>query len=469
MMSRCTPDWRRVARGSIRSGCRVGLAIALAVLGLSSLAIATTVRAADSIMPGCRSPAWAGASARPIGSVHIDPATNWQPVGGEIRFTVESPTASLTKADLRVCFRWHREDRAVNAQIDVGDDYVASIPVRIIEANTNKIVAAAVVPDLGDPPDAWQGPGTTTGFAIVPEADIRILVAGEGIAGDAWDIARRIGVTSRLWAAIGALTIVAVLYLLLLLLKRRAFENINVHTVLFLVSTARNYASLSQLQIMLWTFVVLGSVVYVMMQSGNLVPISAGTLVLLGISGVAVVGSAMQSSKSESVANAPRLLVGGMAPAHTLGIEGDFYLDTSNKTVHERDSSGWRLVRTIAGANLSTGVAAPAAAAIGNDGDVYVDTATGTIYRMSGGAWTDVGVSVFRLSSAERPKWRHLVEGERGTIDPPRLQMLLFTVITAVFVVLNVATSSSIPEIPESYLALMGISNGIYLASKFTR
>jgi len=88
---------------------------------------------------------------------------------------------------------------------------------------------------------------------------------------------------------------------------------------------------------------------------------------------------------------------------------------------------------------------------------------------MTGGAWTDTGANLFRLQSAEQPKWRHLVEGDRGTIDPPRLQMLVFTVITAVFVLLNVASSSSIPEIPQSYLALMGISNGIYLASKFAR
>jgi len=451
----------------VREFGRLGLAVAF--LCASCCAAAIAAGAADSVMPGCRSPVWTGATVRPIGSVQIDPATTWQPVGGEIRFTVESPTASLTKADLRVCFRWHREDRTVDGHIDTGDDYMASVSVRIIEANTNKIVAAAVVPKLGERPNAWQGPGTTTGFGIVPQADMRVLVAGEGIAGDAWDISRRIGVTSRAWAAVGALTIVAVLYLLLLLLKRRAFKNVDVHTVLFLVSTAKNYASLSQLQIMLWTFVVLGSVVYVMMQSGNLVPISTGTLVLLGISGVATVGSALQSSRSETVANAPRLLVDGAAPANTLGIEGDFYLDTASKTLHERDASGWKLVRTLTDGNLSTGVAAPGVAGVGSNGDRYVDTTTGVIYEKAAGTWTNTGVNVFRLPSAERPKWRHLVEGDRGTIDPPRLQMLVFTVVTAVFVLLNVASSSSIPEIPESYLTLMGISNGIYLASKFTR
>jgi hypothetical protein len=467
MMGSCIGSRRphRLARAAVRLGVRTGVVMAL--LGASGLAITTAVSAADSVMPGCRSPAWGGASARPIGSLQIDPATNWQPVGGEIRFTVESPTTSLTKADLRVCFRWHRDDRTADDRIDVGADYVASIPVRIIEANTNKIVAAAAVPELGERPSAWQGAGTTTGFGIVPEADMRVLVAGEGIDGDAWDITRRIGVTSRPWAAIGALGTVAVVYLLLLIMKQRIYKRTKIHTLLFLVCTARNYASLSQLQVMLWTFVVLGSVAYVMMQSGNLVPISAGTLVLLGIAGAATVGASLQSSMSDAAAKAPaRLLVGATPPADTLGINGDFYLDTAGKSVHQRDASGWALVRTLDGGSVFTGPAAPVAA--GSDGDSYVDASTGAIYRMSAGAWTDTGATVFVLAIPEQPQWRHLVEGDRGTIDPTRLQMLVFTVVTAIFVLLNVAASSSIPEIPQSYLTLMGISNGIYLASKFT-
>jgi hypothetical protein len=170
---------------------RCGVAISIAVLGTAGVAVGAVAQTGDSVMPGCRSPAWGGASVRPVGSLQIDAATIWQPIGGEVRFTIESPTASLAKADLRVCFRWRREDRAANGRLDIGDDYVASVPVRIVEADTNKIVAAAVVPQLGERPDAWQGPGTTTGLGIVPEADMRVLVAGEGIVGEPWDISRQ--------------------------------------------------------------------------------------------------------------------------------------------------------------------------------------------------------------------------------------------------------------------------------------
>ena len=452
-------------RWCTRLRCWVGISIA--VLGTVGVAAGAVAQTSDSVMPGCRSPAWGGATVRPVGSLQIDAATIWQPIGGEVRFTIESPTASLAKADLRVCFRWRREDRAANGRLDIGDDYVASVPVRIVEADTNKIVAAAVIPQLGDRPSAWQGPGMTTGLGIVPEADMRVLVAGEGIVGEPWDISRQIGVTSRIWAAIGALAIIAVIFLLLFLAKRRIYRKTRIHTVLFLVSTENNYASLSQLQVMLWTFLVLGSVVYVMMQSGNLVPISAGTLVLLGISGAATVGSALQNTMSESKAKAPpHLLVGAAAPTAAVGMDGDLYLDTSGKAVHLRESGAWRLVRTLDGGAMLTG-AAPAAG--GNDGDIYVDTSNGAIHRKVAGAWIDTGDNALRPPSPERPQWRHLVEGPGGTIEPTRLQMLVFTVVTAFFVLLTVASSSKIPEIPESYLTLMGISNGIYLASKFAR
>ena len=44
--------------------------------------------------------------------------------------------------------------------------------------------------------------------------------------------------------------------------------------------------------------------------------------------------------------------------------------------------------------------------------------------------------------------------------------MLLFTLITAAFVLKNVLTTYVIPEIPTGFLTLMGISNGVYLAAK---
>jgi len=75
------------------------------------------------------------------------------------------------------------------------------------------------------------------------------------------------------------------------------------------------------------------------------------------------------------------------------------------------------------------------------------------------------------------PKWSDLIFNESvkddGTttreIDVARYQMLLFTLITAVFVLMRVVTSYVIPEIPEGFVTLVGISNGVYMGSKIAQ
>jgi hypothetical protein len=64
------------------------------------------------------------------------------------------------------------------------------------------------------------------------------------------------------------------------------------------------------------------------------------------------------------------------------------------------------------------------------------------------------------------PSWRDLIASD-GEIDVTRLQMLFFTVLIAVFVSIHVIDSFQIPEIPPSFLGLMGLSNGVYLLSKY--
>jgi hypothetical protein len=68
-----------------------------------------------------------------------------------------------------------------------------------------------------------------------------------------------------------------------------------------------------------------------------------------------------------------------------------------------------------------------------------------------------------------KPLWSDLVVQSDGQdeIDITRVQMLFFTVIVALFVGLRVLTSSEIPDVPPGFLILMGISNGVYLTSKF--
>jgi hypothetical protein len=64
------------------------------------------------------------------------------------------------------------------------------------------------------------------------------------------------------------------------------------------------FASLSQLQILLWTFVVAASAVYVMSLSGQLIEITNTALVLLGIAGAAGIGAAAHFEAQGATAEA---------------------------------------------------------------------------------------------------------------------------------------------------------------------
>jgi hypothetical protein len=123
----------------------------------------------------------------------------------------------------------------------------------------------------------------------------------------------------------------------------------------------------------LWMFVIGAATAYVMVLSGNLIPLTEGTLALLGISGLATLGSQL----------------------------------------------------------------APRGAA-------------------------DREEAVAAREAVVEPSWRDLIASD-GEIDVTRLQMLLI----AVFVSIHVIDNFQIPEIPPSFLGLMGLSNGVYLLSKF--
>ncbi len=101
-------------------------------------------------------------------------------------------------------------------------------------------------------------------------------------------------------------------FVLHLVCRRRLPSLRKTNTLLCLVTTRNGFASLSQFQIMLWSFVVMGSAVYVIALSGDLIPIPAGTLVLLGISRAAAV---ISKAKSESDATAAPKPLGPAAAA----------------------------------------------------------------------------------------------------------------------------------------------------------
>src|SRR4029450_3779423 len=67
-----------------------------------------------------------------------------------------------------------------------------------------------------------------------------------------------------------------------------------------LISTREGYASLSQFQIMLWSFLFGAGAVYVMGLSGGLINIPTGALVLLGIAGATTVGAKIKTANENA-------------------------------------------------------------------------------------------------------------------------------------------------------------------------
>jgi hypothetical protein len=84
------------------------------------------------------------------------------------------------------------------------------------------------------------------------------------------------------------------------------------------------------------------------------------------------------------------------------------------------------------------------------------------------GPWSAVATVT---SGVRIPKWSDLVTDtdKPAEIDVTRVQMLFFTMISAVFVTLNILRDGVIPVIDPTYVALMGISNGLYVTAKFVR
>jgi hypothetical protein len=83
-------------------------------------------------------------------------------------------------------------------------------------------------------------------------------------------------------------------------------------------------------------------------------------------------------------------------------------------------------------------------------------------------AWSPVGTF---STGVRTPKWSDIVtDTDRpAEIDVTRVQMLFFTVISAFFVALSILDTGTIPDIDPTYVTLMGISNGVYVAAKFVR
>ena len=351
----------------------------------------------------------AGARLGPPSSyvVELDPDTLWRPRGTEVRFTIGSTTGTAPQVKrVLVCFRWEPE-HAQAAQ----PGYTSSPLVRSVPNADGLIEYGALVPGLPAPSRHGSGADHVgavayTAVDTVPVADMQILVE---LSDDSWfAVVLPVGVTSVHTAL--AILVVCLLIASVILWRSAPSEllagakgwnldNVSRH-VLAVISTCNGVASLSQFQIMLWTFVVGGAAIYVMPLSGNLIAISTGTLSLLGIAGGTTV-------------------LARVAPMR-----------------------------------------------VGNSGTPPPPAGPGTTDEDALEA--ELAVEDAKPLVAQAPRWSQILiqDAADPEIDVTRVQMLIFTLITAAFVTIKVAVSYSIPEIPENFLVLMGISNGVYLAGR---
>jgi len=306
---------------------------------------------------------------------------NWQPPGGEISFTVRSFTQMPPDALVLVCFRWKRN-------FERQDPFITARPLHLDLTDGGRLLKVTVVvpSNLPKPPPRFSGDGDYTGLFLVPLADVRILILGKNADGSplvAADVSHEVGISSPLWATLITSGCVLGAFALLTLICHRRLRPLGLDDLdpfIRIITTRNGYGSLSRLQMVVWTFVVAASAVYVMVLSGELIEVTTGTLVLLGISGAVTVGSTLHDSTQ-----AAKLAADGAPPV------------------------------------------------------------------------------------PRRPRWSDLIvndDGGQREIDITRVQMLYFTLVTAAFVVMRVLTTYVIPEIPQGFQILMGISNAVYFGSK---
>jgi len=381
--------------------------------------------------PACPPRPPAGVDTASKVSITLDSDTLWRPRGSEVRFTISGVNlGTIAIQKIQVCMGWQRASPEQSSAPDL-HNLIASPVVQSISAKVTEAVFGAIVPDL--PPACYPWPfhllsGCEVPFTAamtVPVADMVVAVTLAG-ASEPSVVVLAVGVTYEKYAFVLAVLCVALFFLVaraFLAGDKTRFGGANL--LLRIICTNEGYASLSQFQILLWSVTIAGSAVYSMVLSGNLINLTNGTLVLLGIAGgAALLARVTGPQPNPGSSNAPASEGGGGA-AKSAGEGG--------------------VVRTEADGHQA-----------GSEGDGGQGKTKG-----DGGAAKPEGKAV----DARRPQWSDLVIVE-GAIDATRVQMLIFTLISAAFVILKVLVSYTIPDIPENFQLLMGISNGIYVAGR---
>jgi Fibronectin type III domain len=420
-------------------------------------------------------------------TITLDPATSWQPRGGQIRIVVESKTQTLKDTDVAVCFRWSGADEKAH--------YLPHAALQVVDFvsndNSGKGVYSVTVPQSlervsfswfdrlwGKLPEAKTQPTRFDNGMIVPVADVKVIV-GKSSNSVLATAVLHVGITS-IWTAF-LTTLVCVVIAHALLYAWAMYRNVPGRSPwMRLVSTREGYASLSQLQIMLWSFLFGAGAVYVMSLSGSLINIPTSALVLLGIAGATTLGARIQGANAQAPAQPTAdLPAADAAPGSPQNVRVTASTDHSITLEWDMPAAG----------------APPAVYAVSYarqgfaDWQVSSDRIKETSYRVvrllpdtayvfqvvalnAKGSSQPAQVSDRTKQAAviaRRPVWSDLVVTPQhpGEIDVTRVQMLFFTLISAAFVAIKLVNGNTIPDIPDGFMLLMGISNGVYLSAKF--
>jgi hypothetical protein len=363
----------------------------------------------NTVIPSCTQPTQGSTSTPPPISITVNPATTWQPRGGEVIVALAGEATLFKGFTVRACFGW---SEAEPGKFFTADNlhHFSDAFVRIRPSDTLGLVnLGVVVPNLSDAPSTifsrWIAGGRSTGLGLVPIIDMRLI--GYNDAGVLFDVVRPVGLTSVSYSLLLTILSIAVGLLVLHRLAIGIFptmpigasgrgsartlqltrEFLKFRWILYLVQDKSGRASLSAFQILLWSILIAASAIYVMALSGNLINITPGTLVLLGIAGAA------------------GLITAATADSRQVG-------QTQGEARQAQPST--------------------------------------------------------QPQDKRPPRWADLVRDDTDNPEVTRLQMLFFTVVSAVFVAVQVLNNYTIPDIPSGYQILMGISNGIYVGRKLT-
>ncbi len=286
-----------------------------------------------------------------------------------------SPVDLGKKEKLEVCFRGQGGE-------DMGKPYLRSPKVEILEEQgQNSSRLRVEIPDFSDrrpevPLWDWNS------FLSFKASPVQIKVVEYDNQGKiALEATGNYAISQVGWAFVLAVLAFVVGYIFPGLMFRKQWKW--KWDPIWLARGVTGKASLSKFQIWLWTLLIFSSMVYVFVINGQLMQITEGILILMGITGGSSLGAKFTA-----------------------------------------------VVRQDHGLTLLTS-------------------------------------EMEQPPTKPEPAWKDLIS-TGGEFDIFKFQMLLFTGLVALYVISSALTNLQFPEVPDSLMWLMGISNGVYLGGKVT-